>query len=583
LIALIAVCVVTIGTLGLGTWAVRFARTTSDLFVASRAITPWWNAAAVSGEYLSAASFLGIAGLAMKMGMDAIWLSVGFTAGYLTLLLFVAAPLRRFGSFTISDFVDARLGAPRMRLLAAAIVLGIACFYLVPQLKGAGITLGEVIGAPYWVGVVVVGAIVAVNVSLGGMRGITYVQAVQFWIKTFAIALPACLLLIYLGGLPHRSALFGADVPRAPAAGLTVKLDSPKTVTFPRPAVYRENGVVRHARAGEKVTLPRGRFVLAPGAAVPIGSGAERGPGVVWSRPVGHSGHDGPLFVYSLLIATVLGTMGLPHILVRFYTNPDGPAARRTTVRVLGLLGLFYLFPTVYGLLGRVLAPGLYITGETDSLVLRLPHLAWPGVPGNLLSALTAAGAFAAFLSTASGLLVSIAGTLSYDVWGRVRQGARDAHGRRRRFRVGAVLGVIVPMLLALAAGNLDIGVLVGWAFALAASTFCPMFLLGIWWDGLTARGAATGMIAGALVASGGIFAGLITGDESGAVGALLSQPAVVSVPIAFVTMVVVSLLDPSPRVDPEPVMLALHAPEGLGLEELESEPAADGRLQPVV
>ena len=238
MIALLAVSVVTVGTLGLGTWAFRFARTTSDLFVASRAITPWWNAAAVSGEYLSAASFLGIAGLAMKLGMDAIWLSVGFTAGYLTLLLFVAAPLRRFGSFTISDFVEARLGSPRMRLLAATIVLGIAGFYLVPQLKGAGITLGEVTGAPYWVGVVVVGAIVAVNVGLGGMRGITYVQAVQFWIKTFAIALPACLLLIYLGGLPHRSALFGADVPRAPAAGLTVKLHSPKTVTFPRATTF---------------------------------------------------------------------------------------------------------------------------------------------------------------------------------------------------------------------------------------------------------------------------------------------------------------------------------------------------------
>lgn len=190
--AIIAVSVVTIGTLGLGTWAVRFARTTSDLFVASRAISPWWNAAAVSGEYLSAASFLGIAGLVMKVGADALWLSVGFTAGYLTLLLFVAAPLRRFGAFTISDFVEARLGSPGMRLLAATIVLGIAGFYLVPQLKGAGITLNEVTGAPYWVGVVVVGAIVAVNVGLGGMRGITYVQAVQFWIKTFAIALPAC-------------------------------------------------------------------------------------------------------------------------------------------------------------------------------------------------------------------------------------------------------------------------------------------------------------------------------------------------------------------------------------------------------
>jgi cation/acetate symporter len=575
MIALIAVSVVTVGTLGLGTWAVRFARTTSDLFVASRAITPWWNAAAVSGEYLSAASFLGIAGLAMKIGMDAIWLAVGFTAGYLTLLLFVAAPLRRFGSFTISDFVEARLGAPRMRLLAAAIVLGIAGFYLVPQLKGAGITLGEVTGAPYWVGVVVVGAIVAVNVSLGGMRGITYVQAVQFWIKTFAIALPACLLLIYVGGFPHRGALFGADVPRAPAAGLVVKLDSPKTVTFQRATDYRLGPVSRHAREGEKVALPAGRLVLPPGAAVPLGSGAQKGPGVVWARPVGHGGRDGPLFVYSLLIATVLGTMGLPHILVRFYTNPDGPAARRTTVRVLGLLGIFYLFPTVYGLLGRVLAPGLYVTGQTDSVVLRLPHLAWPGVPGNLLSALTAAGAFAAFLSTASGLLVSIAGTLSYDVWGRVRRHtAGSTHGRRLRFRVSAVVGIVLPVLLALAAGGLDIGVLVGWAFAIAASSFCPMFLLGIWWPRLTARGAATGMIAGAAVASGGIFAGLIAGsDVGGAIGALLSQPAVVSVPIAFVTMVVVSLLDPSGRVDAEPMMLALHAPEGLGLEQLERQP----------
>jgi cation/acetate symporter len=571
MIALAAVCVVTIGTLGLGTWAVRFARTTSDLFVASRAITPWWNAAAVSGEYLSAASFLGIAGLTMKLGTDALWLSVGFTAGYLTLLLFVAAPLRRFGSFTISDFVEARLGSPRMRLLAATIVLGIAGFYLVPQLKGAGITLGEVTGAPYWVGVVVVGAIVAVNVGLGGMRGITYVQAVQFWIKTFAIALPACLLLIYLGGFPHRASLFGHDVPRAPAHGLVVKLGSPRKVTFTRATSYRLDGVLHRARAGEKVTLPAGRLALAPGAAVPLGPGAETGSGARWAKPVGHAGRDGPLFVYSLLIATVLGTMGLPHILVRFYTNPDGPAARRTTVRVLGLLGLFYLFPTVYGLLGRALAPGLYVTGQTDSVVLRLPHLAWPGVPGNLLSALTAAGAFAAFLSTASGLLVSIAGTLSYDLWGRVRRIPSGTHGRRLRFRVSAALGIVLPVLIALAASSLDIGVLVGWAFAIAASSFCPMFLLGIWWRGLTARGAAWGMIAGATVASGGIFAGLIAGDVGGAPGALLSQPAVVSVPIAFATMIVVSLLGSPDRVDIEPVMLALHAPEGLGLEQLES------------
>ena len=216
----------------------RVVRTTSDLFVASRAVTPWWNAAAISGEYLSAASFLGIAGLQMKLGSGALWLPLGFTAGYLALLLFVAAPLRRLGAYTISDFAESRLGSSRLRALSAAIVLGIGGFYLVPQLKGAGLTLGEVTGAPYWVGVLAVGAVVAGNVAAGGMRGITYVQAFQYWLKTFAIALPACLLLLHLGGLPERAALFGHELPRAPAGGLAVELDVPTTVTFPEAVSY---------------------------------------------------------------------------------------------------------------------------------------------------------------------------------------------------------------------------------------------------------------------------------------------------------------------------------------------------------
>ena len=151
------------------------------------------------------------------------------------------------------------------------------------------------------------------------------------------------------------------------------------------------------------------------------------------------SGRGSPLLIYSLLLATFLGTMGLPHILVRFYTNPDGSAARRTTVRVLGLLGVFYLFPAVYGLLGRAFTTELYVTGDTDSVVLRVPAAAWPGVGGDILAAIVAAGAFAAFMSTASGLLVSIAGTVSHDVWpGKRRRG-------RMRFRVAAAFGMVAP------------------------------------------------------------------------------------------------------------------------------------------
>jgi cation/acetate symporter len=449
-------------------------------------------------------------------------------------------------------------------------VLTIGGFYLVPQLKGAGLTIGSVAGTPYWVGVVAVAALVALTVALGGMRGVTYVQAYQYWVKTFGIALPACILLVYLGGLPERAALFGRELPSAPADGLVVKLDDPQRVEFPTDARYTLDGRPMHAAAGDERVL-EGRLVLPAGTPVPVAEGTDAERGEDWARPIERSGPASPVFVYSLLLATFLGTMGLPHILVRFYTNPDGPAARRTTVRVLGLLGLFYLFPAVYAALGRVLTPELYVEGQTDSVVLELPQAAWPGTGGELLAALTAAGAFAAFTSTSSGLLVSIAGTLSHDV--RRRRGGPAAGEppveRMRRFRWAAVAGMIVPALLALAARDLDISVLVGWAFALAASTFCPLFLLGIWWRGLTARGAIAGMAAGGLIASCGIAATLVADPAPTTLSALLAQPAVASVPVAFLTMIGVSLRDPERPVATEETMLALHGPEGLGLEAL--------------
>jgi cation/acetate symporter len=565
-LAIVAVSAVTAAALGIGAWGVRVARTTSDLFVASRAVSPWWNAAAISGEYLSAASFLGIAGLQMKYGVSALWLPIGFAGGYLALLLFVAAPLRRYGSYTIADFVEARLADPRLRLLAACVVLLIGGFYLVPQLKGAGLTLGEVTGAPYWVGVVVVALIVALNVALGGMRGITYVQAFQYWVKVFAIALPAFLLVVHLGGLPGRAALLGRELPRAGAHGLVVELDRDRRVTFPEATRFRIGRTEHSARAGEAVHLPRGDLVLPAGAAVPVAEGIEAQRGEDWARPVADGGRASPLFVYSLLLATFLGTMGLPHILVRFYTNPDGPAARRTTVRVLGLLGIFYLFPGLFGALGRVLVPELYVTGQTDLVVLRLPEAAWPGLGGEVLAAVVAAGAFAAFMSTASGLLVSLAGTTSFDLWGRLRrhQGERPAPGRLAPFRIAAVVSMALPAALALLTRELDISVLVSWAFALAASTFCPMLLLGIWWTRLTARATAIGMVAGAVTATGAIVAALVAGTEAN--DTVLAQPAVFSVPIAFATMIVTSLAGrPVPGVEVH--MRALHAPEGLGIE----------------
>jgi cation/acetate symporter len=567
-IAIAFVAALVLAAIGLSVSGARVARTTSDLFVASRAISTRWNAAAISGEYLSAASFLGIAGLAFKDGTVALWQAVGFAAGYLALLLFVAAPLRRYGSYTIADFAEARVASQGARLLASFVVLGITGFYLVPQLKGAGIALQEVTSAPYWTGVVTVGVIVALGVALGGMRGITYVQAFQFWVKLFAIAVPALALVVHLGGLPSGPSLFGSSVPRAPAGGLTVHLDSPTRVRFPSASRYRFDGVVRFSHAGSSVALPAGSLTLAAGTPLPAAAGITVKTGARWARPVGGGADSSPLFVYSLLIATFLGTMGLPHILVRFYTNPDGPAARQTTVNVLALIGVFYLFPGIYAVLGRAFTPGLYITGQTDTVVLRVPEAVWPGLPGEILAGICAAGAFAAFMSASSGLLVSIAGTLSHDLWPQLTGGAPPVGVRGRiRFRIAAVAGVILPIAIALLAQGLDIGLLVGWAFALAASTFCPLFLLGIWWRGLTAPGVIAGILSGGGVATTGIFLDLAHIGSSGTLGALLAQPAIVSVPIAFGMMIAVSLLTPGRLHDPDQQWLALHAPEELGLE----------------
>ncbi|GIG57870.1 hypothetical protein Lfu02_22420 [Longispora fulva] len=490
--ALPAIVLVTLVTLVIGVYGLRFARTTSDFLVASRSVSPTWNAAAIGGEYLSAASFLGVAGLVLSFGLDVLWYPIGFAAGYLALLLFVAGPLRRSGAFTLPDFCELRLGSRRLRRLVTTFVVFIGWLYLLPQLQGAGLTLRTVTGAPYWVGVLLVSGVVTGGVALGGMRSITFVQAFQYWLKLTALALPVAFLLLH----------WKAD--GAPA------LVSPKS--------------------------PVGADWLLPG-------GAD------------HSG-QGLFGTYSLLIATFLGTMGLPHVLVRFYTNPDGRAARRTTLGVLALVGFFYLFPTVYGLLGRIYTPGL---SKPDSVVLVLPGaVVGNGALGQFLGALVAAGAFAAFLSTSSGLLTSVAGVLSTDVLGR---------GSVRDFRLSALVGGLLPCGMALAVADLDVSRVVGLAFAVAAATFCPLLLLGIWWRGLTDVGAAAGMLCGGGSAAGAVILTVLGYAGHGWLAVLITQPAAWTVPLAFLVMITVSLATRR-RVPPTVgrTLLRLHAPDALRL-----------------
>lgn len=562
--ALPGVILVSLVTVAISTYGVRLARTTSDFLVASRTISPSWNAAAIGGEYLSAASFLGIAGLVMKFGVDVLWYPVGFAAGYLALLLFVAAPLRRSGAFTLPDFAEARLGSRRLRALATAFVVFIGWLYLVPQFQGAGLTLGTVTGAPYWVGAVVVAAVVTGNVASGGMRSITFVQAFQYWLKLTAIAFPVAFLLLHWNA-DGRPALAPPSAPEF-AKVTEVEVNERITVAVTEPTTVTARGQVDGARVRGALTLTPGEhrierdttLTFPAGARVPHIDGVAALDGLSWLTPVNDAGSHALFGTYSLILATFLGTMGLPHVLVRFYTNPDGGAARRTTLVVLALLGGFYLFPAVYGVLGRVYTPQLLMTGETDAVVLVLPGAAIGGVAGDLLSGLVAAGAFAAFLSTASGLLVSVAGVLSTDVLGR---------GSVRDFRRAALVAGLVPLALALQVSGLDVSQVVGLAFAVAASSFCPLLVLGIWWRGLTDVGAIAGLAVGGGAAVSAVLVAVVGPALTGWPAALVAQPAAWSVPLAFATMVTVSLATQHRLpADVGATMLRLHAPEALRL-----------------
>src|SRR5947207_11481119 len=187
-------------TIWMGFWAARKSKTAHDFFVAGRNVSVGWNASAISGEYLSAASFMGVAGMVMSSGYDALWYPVCYACGYLFLLLFIAGPLRRFGAYTIPDFAEGRYDSPLFRKIAVVFVLFIGFFYTMPQMKGAGTTLAYIFpGMPYWGGVVLVGAVITLNVALGGMKGITLVQAFQYWAKMFAISVPIFVLMSVYG------------------------------------------------------------------------------------------------------------------------------------------------------------------------------------------------------------------------------------------------------------------------------------------------------------------------------------------------------------------------------------------------
>jgi Na+(H+)/acetate symporter ActP len=423
----------------------------------------------------------------------------------------------------------------------------ISVIYLLPQMKGAGISFREATGAPYWVGVAIVATVVGGNVAIGGMRGVTVVQAMQYVIKLAALAIAATVLWIATAFDAGPSVF--ADGPARLQREHRFAFTRSAVLRVDQPMVIDIDGVVDGELQRGQVTLKPGvhgfepgSLVLLPaGAPVPVvGDGYQLGER--WREPLQEAPRrTHPTYLtISIIVATVFGTMGLPHIVTRFYTNPDGRAARRTIVVVVFLLGLYYVWPVVLGVLGRRWAGDLLASGGTDAVVLMLPErVLGKGLGASLLTGLLAGGAFAAFLSTSSGLIVAMAGAISHDL-----SRSSGGLGGVRRFRWAAGGSALVVALLGLGVERFEINVLVGWAFAIAASSFCPLVVLGVWWRRFTGVGAACGLLVGGGGAVAAVVATVVGVFGGGSwPAALCSQPAAWSVPLGFLAAIVGSLL----------------------------------------
>ncbi|HLN61994.1 MAG TPA: cation acetate symporter [Symbiobacteriaceae bacterium] len=546
-------------TLLISLWSRTFNQTTAEFYLAGRTVGYLANASAICGDYFSAASFLGVAAAIYAGGLDGAWFGAGFGAGFVPVVLFFAAPLRRFGEYTLPDFLAARFQSDWVRLAAVAMVQAICLLYLAPQMLAVGQVWEILVGAglaglsPYATGVIITTALMLFYVALGGMRGTTWNQVVQFWVLLTAMLLVAGCGLVYTVQYGKALGPVGHEVVAAPA------------VYRVRDLPVDEARSVMSTAYWEREVAPR---LNDPDATVavlmPVRSHLTGAP-LRFAEP---GGRYGPLMQISVIITLITGTAGLPHIMNRFYTNPTGPVARITTVFVLGLVAAFYIIAGLVGVLGRTLVPGLAAAGEGGRVVVAavdgvlanpdalVPFLA-QSLGGNFGLGYIAAGAFAAALSTMGGLLIASAASWGHDLYEqyinpRAPEWKKVAVGRGAVVAMALfamVLGLSLPALSLDHVYPATIALMVTWAFGVAGAGFFPVLLTAIWWKGVTKRGALAGM------AVGGFGSVLITmatvwqvttpsGPDWLRFAGGLTFPAVVTVPSAFAAILIVSYLD---------------------------------------
>ena len=515
-------------TLVITYWAARRSSGANAFFAANRQITAWQNGFAVAGDYMSAASFLGIAGIIAFQGYDGFMYSVGWLVAYLTVLLIVAEPLRNAGKYTMADVLAYRLRARPVRAMAALSTLTVSIFYMIAQMVGAGALVALLLkdsGISYQTAVIGVGVLMIVYVVFGGMLATTWVQIIK------AILLMSGTILLSLLVMAHFGFSFGSF------------FDAIGSVT------YSENGVA--------VT----RDFLQPG--------------LRFKPPYG------ALDLISLGMALIFGTAGLPHILVRFYTVPDAKTARYSVVWAMALIGTFYILTTFLGF-GAATIVGrdkIAVSGGTN---MSAPLLA-QALGGDFFFAFVSAIAFATILAVVAGLTISASTSFAHDFYTNViHRGTERRPGEEVRIaRVTAFVVGAVAMAVAILLGpNANVAFLVALAFAVAASANLPVIVLSLFWKRFTTRGAViglgTGLAASILLI---ILSPSIMGvDPPGVTTAArhliqspplfpLENPGILSIPLGFLGAVFGTLIGREPAAESKYDELLVRASTGLGSE----------------
>lgn len=503
--------IILMGTIVWITYMTKRNTTASDYFVGGRSFGWFTNGSAIGGDYLSAATFLGIAGLTYKLGYDGAYYAFCFSIGLTLLAIFVAGPLRRFGAYTVADFLAYRFHSKRARIVAVAVVLSISGFYAAPQLLGAAQIMSMFFGTSYEFGIIFTCTVMIFYVGVGGMKGTTINQALELWIRLGAFILMVA-AAIY-GGLHYHKILAAINDFSGTVANTAQFAQDSKDVVF---------------------------------------------DGAKWTG----TGNFFPNFIQtlSMTIGLAFGTIGLPHILLRFYTNPSAKAARRSALMAIGIASLFFFFAVYLGVVGR----SIFLSGTAEPQVMKdlitggdnmvIPSTAQV-LGGKWLLGLVIAGAFAAIFSNLSGLFIASSGALAHDLYATV---FRKKITEREHVIAGKVAIVILGILygiLGLMVKGASIGHLVALAFTVAASTFTPIFILGIWWRGMTEKGAIAGLVVGLLVSMYMILLAKTLPEYL-----QFKSPGIITVPIGFLTVWIVSKLDRKVPADVNEFMKRVHS-----------------------